>query len=68
MISFVLLSLLACSVHAETLAGRVVGIADGDMITVLDANRQQHKTLQMLKCYTHLRSQDTADMLAAAGA
>lgn len=27
-----------------------------------------HKTLQMLKRYTHLHSEDTADMLAAAGA
>jgi len=29
--------------HADTLAGRVVGVADGDTITVPDANRQQHK-------------------------
>ena len=43
MIRFVFLLLLACSVQAETLTGRVVGIADGDTITVLDANRQQHK-------------------------
>ena len=43
MIRFVFLLLLACSVQAETLTGRVVGIADGDTIAVLDANRQQHK-------------------------
>ena len=43
MIRFVFLFLLACSAHAETLTGRVVGIADGDTVTVLDANRQQHK-------------------------
>ncbi len=43
MIRYLLLFFLACSVHAETLTGRVVGIADGDTITVLDANRQQHK-------------------------
>ena len=43
MIRFGFLFLLACSVQAETLTGRVVGIADGDTITVLDANRQQHK-------------------------
>ncbi len=43
MIRFVFLFLLACSVQAETLTGRVVGIADGDTIAVLDANRQQHK-------------------------
>ena len=28
---------------AETLTGTVVGVADGDTITVLDANRAQHK-------------------------
>ena len=28
---------------AETLTGNVVGVADGDTITVLDANREQHK-------------------------
>lgn len=28
---------------ADTLTGRVVGVADGDTITVLDANRRQHK-------------------------
>ena len=43
MIRFVFLLLLACSVQAETLTGRVVGIADGDTIAVFDANRQQHK-------------------------
>ena len=43
MIRFVFLLLLACSVQAETLTGRVVGIADGDTVTLLDANRQQHK-------------------------
>ena len=43
MIRFIFLLLLSCSVQAETLTGRVVGIADGDTITVLDANRQQHK-------------------------
>lgn len=38
-----LLCLVAFSVHADTLTGFVVGIADGDTLTVLDANRQQHK-------------------------
>jgi endonuclease YncB( thermonuclease family) len=37
------LLLLALPIHAETLTGRVVGVADGDTITVLDADRQQHK-------------------------
>ena len=43
MMRFLFLFFLVCSVQAETLTGRVVGIADGDTITVLDANRQQHK-------------------------
>ena len=28
---------------SDTLSGRVVGVADGDTVTVLDANHQQHK-------------------------
>ena len=43
MIRFIFLFLLACSVQAETLTGRVVGVADGDTITVLDADKRQHK-------------------------
>lgn len=43
MIRLVLLMCLALSARAETLTGFVVGIADGDTITVLDARRQQHK-------------------------
>ena len=35
--------LLVSIAHADTLTGRVVGVADGDTITVLDADRQQHK-------------------------
>ncbi len=35
--------LFAAQVHAEILTGRVVGVADGDTVTVLDASRQQHK-------------------------
>ncbi len=31
------------ALSADELRGRVVGIADGDTITVLDANRQQHR-------------------------
>ena len=38
-----LLVALACSANAETITGRVVGVADGDTITVLDANKVQHK-------------------------
>jgi len=38
-----LLLLLALGARAETLTGFVVAITDGDTITVLDANHQQHK-------------------------
>lgn len=44
-IGLAILSLLAgmSLVHAETLVGEVVGLADGDTVTVLDAQRVQHK-------------------------
>ena len=42
LISAVLL-LLGAAAHADTLTGRVVGIADGDTLTVLDATNTQHK-------------------------
>ncbi len=34
---------LACAANAETITGRIVGVADGDTITVLDADKVQHK-------------------------
>lgn len=34
---------LSCNSHADTFIGRVVGIADGDTLTVLDADKVQHK-------------------------
>ena len=34
---------LACTANAETITGLVVGVADGDTITVLDADKVQHK-------------------------
>jgi endonuclease YncB( thermonuclease family) len=37
------LSIFASLAHAETLTGRVVGVSDGDTVTVLDADHQQHK-------------------------
>ena len=39
----VVLLFLAPAVQAETFTGRVVGVADGDTVTVLDANLEQHK-------------------------
>ena len=38
-----LLALLAPAVWAEVLVGRVIAVADGDTVTVLDASRQQHR-------------------------
>jgi endonuclease YncB( thermonuclease family) len=35
--------MIASCAWAETITGRVVGVADGDTITVLDAANQQHK-------------------------
>jgi endonuclease YncB( thermonuclease family) len=32
-----------CSVPSRTISGRVVGVSDGDTITVLDRNQQEHK-------------------------
>lgn len=44
-IIWALAMLLAMSItaHAETLRGRVVGIADGDTVTVLDSRNEQYK-------------------------
>lgn len=43
LLSVAFISLLAGGAAADTLSGRVVGVTDGDTITVLDASRQQHK-------------------------
>jgi endonuclease YncB( thermonuclease family) len=37
------LVLAAFSLHAQTITGKVVSVADGDTITVLDSERTQHK-------------------------
>jgi len=39
----VVLAMFATATHAEPLNGRVVGIADGDTLTLLDASKTQHK-------------------------
>ena len=39
----VALSILTTTINAETLIGRVIGIADGDTLTLLDATNAQHK-------------------------
>lgn len=41
--AFLILVFAACSGAAATLEGKVVGVADGDTITVLTADKQQHK-------------------------
>lgn len=41
--SFLLALLVAFSCNAEIITGRVVGVTDGDTITVLDAAKVQHK-------------------------
>lgn len=40
---FVFLTLFPVATSAETLAGRVISISDGDTITVLDVERVQHR-------------------------
>jgi endonuclease YncB( thermonuclease family) len=42
-ISLLLTLLFAFACNAETITGNVVGVADGDTITVLDADKVQHK-------------------------
>jgi endonuclease YncB( thermonuclease family) len=39
----VILALAALGAHAQTLAGRVVKVSDGDTLTLLDAAQRQHK-------------------------
>jgi endonuclease YncB( thermonuclease family) len=40
---FIVLAVLTTASNADTLTGRVVGIADGDTLTLLDATSTQHK-------------------------
>ena len=39
----ILFSAASLATHAEVLVGKVVGITDGDTITVLDADKTEHK-------------------------
>lgn len=41
--SIILAICLSHAAQADTLYGRVIGIADGDTLTILDANREQHR-------------------------
>lgn len=38
-----LLMVISCGIHAASLQGKVVGVADGDTVTVLDEQNTQHK-------------------------
>lgn len=38
-----ILLLLGCSLNAATLEGKVISVADGDTLTILDAQKTQHK-------------------------
>ena len=42
-IGLVIYALCVCLVQAEILSGKVVKIADGDTLTLLDRSKQQHK-------------------------
>ena len=42
-VSLLLLSGLLAPVHAEIITGRVVGVTDGDTLTLLDSSNQTHK-------------------------
>ena len=37
------LMVISCGIHAASLQGKVVGVADGDTVTVLDEQNKQHK-------------------------
>ena len=41
--AIIALCVFSLSAHAEMLSGHVVGVTDGDTITVLDIERRQHK-------------------------
>lgn len=43
LISAIIAAAVSLSAQATTIDGRVVGVTDGDTITVLDAQNQQHK-------------------------
>jgi endonuclease YncB( thermonuclease family) len=38
-----LFALVIASASADILSGKVIGVSDGDTITLLDSNRQQHR-------------------------
>ena len=58
---------LACTAYAETFTERVDGVADGDTITVLDADKLQHKIrLDGIESRNVLKSVEKLDWLTQA--
>ncbi len=67
--SFILL--LALQAHADTLLGKVINVADGDTITVLDDTNTQHKIRlsgidapEKKQAFGNVSKQSLADMVA----
>jgi len=43
MLRWVALFALLAAVNAHALEGKVIGVADGDTLTILDSRKEQHK-------------------------
>jgi len=50
---------LACTANAETITGRVVGVADGDTITVLDADTMWRRQQMKVPCSSTVPTSDS---------
>ena len=68
---FALLLCLAIQAHADTLLGKVINVADGDTITVLDDTNTQHKIRlagidapEKRQAFGNVSKQSLADMVA----
>jgi endonuclease YncB( thermonuclease family) len=66
-----LVLLLALQAHADTLLGKVINVADGDTITVLDDSQNQHKIRlagidapEKRQAFGNVSKQSLADMVA----
>jgi endonuclease YncB( thermonuclease family) len=68
---YLLLALVCCTANAETITGQVVGVADGDTITILDDTNTQHKIRlsgidapEKRQAFGNASKQSLADMVA----
>ena len=52
------LAFVAAPVGAENIRGKVVGITDGDTLTLLDANEAQHTAYQLSAYFAELDAED----------